>query len=55
MASEPKIDFKVLDAAIKKVLAYKPKKKQSPNAHAHALTEGSGHGHGVPSEPGRES
>ena len=53
MASEPKIDFKVLDAAIKKVLAYKPKKTQSPNAHA--LTEGSGHGHGVPSEPGRES
>ena len=23
----PKIDFKVLDAAVKKVLAYKPKKK----------------------------
>ena len=53
MASEPKIDFKVLDAAIKKVLAYKPKKKQSPNAHA--LTLRSGPGHGVPSEPGRES
>ena len=28
MANEPKINFKVLDAAIKKVLAYKPKKKQ---------------------------
>ena len=27
MAEEPKIDFKVLDAAIKKVLAFKPKKK----------------------------
>ena len=29
MAEEPKIDIKVLDAAIKKVLAFKPKKKQS--------------------------
>ena len=28
MASEPKIDFKVLDAAIKKVLEYKPKEKR---------------------------
>ena len=28
MAEEPKIDFKVLDAAIKKVLAFKPKKKR---------------------------
>ena len=27
MDEEPKIDFKVLDAAIKKVLAFKPKKK----------------------------
>ena len=26
----PKIDFKVLDAAIKKVLAFKPKKKPKP-------------------------
>ena len=26
--NEPKIDFKVLDAAIKKVLAFKPKKKK---------------------------
>ena len=26
----PKIDFKVLDAAIKKVLAFKPKKKAKP-------------------------
>ncbi len=25
---ESKIDFKVLDAAVKKVLAYKPKKKK---------------------------
>ena len=29
MAEEPKIDFKVLDAAVKKVLAFKPKKKSS--------------------------
>ena len=28
MAEEPKIDFKVLDAAVKKVLAFKPKKKR---------------------------
>ena len=28
MASEPKIDFKVLDEAVKKVLAFKPKKKK---------------------------
>ena len=27
MADEPKIDFKVLDEAVKKVLAYRPKKK----------------------------
>ena len=27
MAEEPKIDFKVLEEAVKKVLAYKPKKK----------------------------
>ncbi len=26
--NEPKIDFKVLDAAIKKVLEYKPKKNK---------------------------
>ena len=26
--NEPKIDFKILDAAIKKVLEFKPKKKQ---------------------------
>ena len=30
MAEEPKIDFKVLDAAVKKVLTYKPKKKAKP-------------------------
>ena len=30
MTNEPKIDFKVLDAAIKKVLAFKPKKKLKP-------------------------
>ena len=30
MAEEPKIDFKVLDAAVKKVLAFKPKKKPKP-------------------------
>ena len=30
---EPKIDFKVLDAAVKKVLASKPKKK-SPEANS---------------------
>ena len=30
MAEEPKIDFKVLDAAVKKVLAFKPKKKAKP-------------------------
>jgi hypothetical protein len=30
MAEEPKIDFKVLDAAIKKVLAFKPQKKAKP-------------------------
>ena len=28
MAEEPKIDFKVLDEAIKKVLAFKPRKKK---------------------------
>ena len=28
MAEEPKIDFKTLDAAIKKVLEYKPKKTE---------------------------
>ena len=28
MPSEPKVDLKVLDKAILKVLAYKPKKKQ---------------------------
>ena len=27
-SEEPKIDFKVLDAAIKNVLEYKPKKKR---------------------------
>ena len=30
MTNEPKIDFKVLDAAVKKVLAFKPKKKLKP-------------------------
>ena len=30
MMDKPKIDFKVLDAAIKKVLEYKPKKKPKP-------------------------
>ena len=28
MTDKPKIDFKVLDAAIKKVLEYKPKKTE---------------------------
>ena len=28
MTNEPKIDFKVLDAAIKKVLAFKPQQKK---------------------------
>ena len=28
MAEEPKIDFKALEAVTKRVLAYKPKKKQ---------------------------
>ena len=28
MTDEPKIDLKVLDEVVKKVLAYKPKKKQ---------------------------
>ena len=51
MIDKPKVDFKALDEAVKKVLAFKPKKKQNPNAQA--LTEGSGPG--VPSEPGRES
>ena len=32
MAEEPKIDFKVLDAAVKKVLAFKPKKKSDGSA-----------------------
>ena len=27
MAKEPKIDFNILDEAVKKVLAYKPKRK----------------------------
>ena len=31
MAEKPKVDFKVLDAAVKKVLAHGPKKKaQAP-------------------------
>ena len=33
MAKEPKIDFKVLDAEVKKVLAYKPKKKRKTKSH----------------------
>ena len=28
MVDKPKLDFKVLDAAVKKVLAFKPKKKR---------------------------
>ncbi len=32
--NEPKIDFKVLDAAIKKALAFKPKKKAKPGQRA---------------------
>ena len=31
MASEPKIDFKVLDAAIKKVLSAPPQPKRKPS------------------------
>ena len=34
MAEEPKIDYKALDAAVKKVLAFKPKKKKSPEANS---------------------
>ena len=30
MAEKPKIDYKVLDEAVKKVLAFKPKKKAKP-------------------------
>ena len=29
-SEKPKIDFKVLDAAVKKVLEYEPKKKPKP-------------------------
>ena len=47
----PKVDFNALDAITKKVLAFKPKKKQNPNAQALTLRSGPG----VPSEPGRES
>jgi hypothetical protein len=30
MIDKPKVDFKALDAAIKKVLAFKPQKKAKP-------------------------
>ena len=29
-SEKPKVDFKVLDEAVKKVLAFKPKKKPKP-------------------------
>ncbi len=34
MAKEPKIDFKILDVTVKKVLAFKPKKKAKPKGTA---------------------
>ena len=39
MANEPKIDFKVLDAAVKKVLSAppQPKRKPTPSADARAV------------------
>ena len=39
---KPTIDFKVLDAAIKKVLEYKPKKKESGREPSKDQTRGSG-------------
>ena len=34
MASETKVDYKVLDATVKKVLAHKPKKKANSEQRA---------------------